>query len=301
MTAILSWHKPVLEELAARRQSERLPHAMLLAFGSDPEAMAFANALPYFILCDTHDACGRCRACRLLEQGAHSDYSLCQPEGSSKVIKIDQIRSLLNFGCKTANYPSGKVLVLAPASALNRNAANALLKFLEEPPDNTYLFLVASRASQLPATVMSRCQKCVVARPDSQESLEFLRDRGLSDLRAQMLLRLANDEPLLALEIEESDTADVLMRAVEAVEGVLSGDVGPRVVGQSTQGLDGNLLLMVLIANAHQSAVVAANENKLNTRLLRWHKALLELHGTYLRSPNINIPLALEQLCVNIG
>lgn len=300
MATILSWHKPVLQELAGRRQSERLPHAMLLTVGSDPEATALAAALPHFMLCDNYNACGLCRACRLLEQGAHSDYHRCQPEGSSKVIKVDQIRTLLNFGAKTANYGAGKVLILAPASALNRNAANALLKFLEEPPANTYLLLISSRTSQLPATVMSRCQKLTVARPDPTQALEFLQNRGLSDQRAQTLLRLASNEPLLAIEIEESDAADALIGAVSVAENVLAGEATARELGQAAQGLDAHLLLMVLIANAHQFAVAAASKNTLNARLLQWHKALVELQGTYHRSPNINIPLALEQLCVNI-
>ena len=300
MATMLSWHKPVLEELAGRRHSERLPHAMLLTVGSDPEAMALAAALPHFMLCDNHNACGLCRACRLLEQGAYSDYHLCQPEGSSKVIKVDQIRALLSLGAKTANYAAGKVLILAPASALNRNAANALLKFLEEPPANTYLFLISSRTSQLPATVMSRCQKRIVARPDPTQALEFLQNRGLSDQRAHALLRLASNEPLLAIEIEENDAADALIGAVSVAEKVLAGEATARVPGQAAQGLDAHLLLMVLIANAHQFAVAAASKNTLSARLLQWHKALVELQGTYHRSPNINIPLALEQLCVNI-
>ena len=300
MINILSWHKTVLEELAARRQSERLPHAMLLTVGSDPEAVALANALPYFMLCESFSACGTCRACRLLKQGAHGDYQLCQPEGSSKLIKVDQIRALLNLGAKTANYSSGKVLILTPANALNRNAANALLKFLEEPPANTYLVLVASRTSQLPATVMSRCQKRAVSGPDPMQALQFLQERGLSDQRAKTLLRLAGGEPLLALEIEESDATDALMRAVHAAEKLLAGEAEARELGQSAQGIEANLLLMVLIENAHQSAVASASENALNTALINWHKALVELHSTYLRSPNINIPLALEQVCVNI-
>ncbi|MDG0979497.1 MAG: hypothetical protein P8O79_07190 [Halieaceae bacterium] len=300
MTTSLAWHKSVLEQLADRRRSERLPHAMLLTVASDLEAIALAGALPYFIVCDSCAMCRQCRACRLLEQGAYSDYHLCQPEGTSKVIKIDQIRGLLNLGAKTANYPAGKVLILAPANALNRNAANALLKFLEEPPANTYLFLVASRTAQLPATVMSRCQKLTVARPDRQQALVFLQDRGVSEMRAKTLLRLASDEPLLALEIEESGTADALLRVVAEVEKLVLGQATPRGLGQSAQGLEANLLLTVLIAYAHQAAVGQATEHTLNTGLLLLHKALVELYATYLRSPNINIPLALEQLCVNI-
>lgn len=300
MAECLSWHKPVLAELAARHQAGRMPHAMLLTAGSDPEAMALASTLPYFILCDTHNACGDCRACRLLEQGAHSDHHLCQPEGTSKVIKIDQVRALVNIGAKTANYPAGKVLLLAPAGALNRNAANALLKFLEEPPANTYLVLVAAQTSQIPATVISRCQKLVVARPDRQQANDFLASRGLSAARADTLLALSSNEPLLAMDIEESGSADGLLRLLATVEEWLADAAVARSLGQSAQGLEGNMLLRVLIANAHQSAMFGALENDVSRRVLVWHKALVDLHGMYLRSPNINLPLALEQVCVNI-
>jgi DNA polymerase-3 subunit delta' len=216
------------------------------------------------------------------------------------MIRIDQIRALLSVGAKTANYHAGKLLVLAPASALNRNAANALLKFLEEPPANTYLLLVASRTSELPATVISRCQRVSVERPSAVQALEFLREGGLSEGRSLELMNLANGEPLVALQIEESGSADTLLRVLNVVEALLNGHASARDLGREAQGIDADLLLMVLIAGAHQAAVAAVNQELMPSNWLSWHKALVELYGKYLRSPNINIPLALEQLCVTI-
>ncbi len=300
MVSLLAWHQPVLSQLAVRRESERLSHASLLSVGSDQEAMAFATALPYYLLCESYNACGSCRACRLLAQGAHSDHHLCQPEGTSKVIKIDQIRALLAMGAKTASYPAGKVLVVAPASSLNRNAANALLKFLEEPPTQTYLFLVASKTSQLPATVRSRCQRVPLARPSLDQSLEYLREHGLSQTCALEALNLANGEPLLALDIEQSGSASALLNLIDRVQAVLQGGASAREIGIKAQNLEATLVLSVLIASAYRNAVDQAERSVLDTRLLTWHKALVDLSETYARSPNINIPLALEQLCVNI-
>ena len=72
--------------------------------------------------------CGRCHACELSAGGSHGDFRWVQPEGKSRVIKIDQIREVVRFSNMTAGFGLRKVMVLAPADSMNVNAFNALLK-----------------------------------------------------------------------------------------------------------------------------------------------------------------------------
>ena len=91
---------------------------------------------------------------------------------------------------------------------MNANAANALLKTLEEPPAATLLVLVSSRPSRLPATILSRCQRLDIARPRTEAALEWLRARK-AGVDWTGLLEHAAGEPLRALELEAGGFAEL--------------------------------------------------------------------------------------------
>lgn len=143
----------------------------------------FLEALAALLLCDTPrdgTACGECRSCRQHAAGSHPDCTVlspdplqraafsaypgqrCQQDGSRKkpasIISVDQVRELRQRLHASAHYGAYKLAILLPADALNTAAANALLKLLEEPPDNTVFLLLSQRSASLPATVRSRCQ-----------------------------------------------------------------------------------------------------------------------------------------------
>src|SRR6185312_6892575 len=103
----------------------------------------------------------------------------------SKQLRIEQVRELAEELALTSHQGGYKIGILSPADSLNRFAANALLKTLEEPPPRTLLILVASQPSRLPPTILSRCQKLRVQPPKRAESLEWLQQtRGAGDWNA---------------------------------------------------------------------------------------------------------------------
>src|SRR5581483_3689892 len=93
------------------------------------------------------------------ERDLHPDWIQVQPVDDSRQIRIEQVRDLAQELSLTSHQGGYKVGVLSPADVLNRFAANALLKTLEEPPPRTVLILVATQPSRLPATILSRCQR----------------------------------------------------------------------------------------------------------------------------------------------
>ncbi|MFO7642692.1 MAG: DNA polymerase III subunit delta', partial [Candidatus Competibacteraceae bacterium] len=159
----LPWHEPLWRQFQQSRAAGRLPHALLLAGPAGLGKLAFAKRLARALLCETPDvegdACGRCRSCRLFQAGSHPDYRMEQPVEEGKAIRIDPIRELCGFLGFTAQYGGYKIALLEPADRLNLNAANSLLKTLEEPPGDCLLLLVTAHPARLPATVRSRCQK----------------------------------------------------------------------------------------------------------------------------------------------
>ena len=96
--------------------------------------------------------CGECASCRRAALAQHPDLIRLEPIEDSRQIRIEQVRELCAELALTSHQGGYKVAIISPADALNRNAANALLKTLEEPTARTVLILVATQPSRLPAT-----------------------------------------------------------------------------------------------------------------------------------------------------
>ncbi|MBC2712378.1 MAG: DNA polymerase III subunit delta' [Desulfosarcina sp.] len=146
-----------------------LPHALLFTgddgVGKKMTATAFAmacncltlkSALRHSPHLDVIDACGDCTPCRKIAGNYHPDIIRVAP--LSSVIKIAQIRTLLQILTLKPNETDRRVVILSEAQTMNSEAGNALLKALEEPPDRTLLVLTARQTSDLLPTVVSRCR-----------------------------------------------------------------------------------------------------------------------------------------------
>lgn len=223
---VFSWHETLWRRL--RDQREQLPHAILLhgrqGIGKQEFALALANSL----LCETPDssgnACGNCMSCGWIAQGSHPDYRLIEPEDisdndneggdsasvtsgkvkrKSRSILIDQIRALSDLVGLTAHRHGRRVVILHPAEALNINAANALLKILEEPPPATIFILVSHQPQRLLPTIRSRCQQMLMSGPPVHQASAWLTEQGVSD--PEFCLAQAGGAPLSALQLDQEE------------------------------------------------------------------------------------------------
>lgn len=135
----------------------RVRHAYLLNgpahIGKRTLALTFAQALN--CVSDSRP-CGQCRSCQKIVHGTHPDVRVIEGLGGS--IKIEQIRELQNEIALSAHESPWKVYVLRDADQATPEAANCLLKTLEEPPQRVVLILTATRPNMLLPTVVSRCQ-----------------------------------------------------------------------------------------------------------------------------------------------
>jgi DNA polymerase-3 subunit delta' len=162
-----------------------------------------ANWAASVALCLSPDEapCGKCVGCVRVANNQHPDLARIVPIEDSKQLRIEQVRELAQELSLTSHQGGYKVGILSPADSMNRFAANALLKTLEEPPARTLLILVASQPSRLPATILSRCQKLKVRAPTRAESLEWLREtRGAGDWDG--VLDVLGDAPFAAAEAD---------------------------------------------------------------------------------------------------
>ena len=129
----------------------------------------------------------------------HPDYWHVRPVDDSSVIKIDQIRDLNQALFLTSHQSGWKVALIWPAEAMNHNAANALLKTLEEPPPALTMVLITAAMSQLPATVVSRCERVRLGPPTREAALAWLVRRHPDRVACERALAFTAGAPLAAM------------------------------------------------------------------------------------------------------
>ena len=174
----------IRDELARARAADQVHGAYLFSgppgTGKRETALWFARLL----LCERDGAepCGSCRGCLRTEQAGerelnHPDLWLVEPDGNA--VKIEQVRTLQRSLALVANEGGRRVAILSSAERMRAEAANALLKTLEEPPENATLVLIATSANALPPTVRSRATGYRFA-AEPEATLEAgLREHGL--------------------------------------------------------------------------------------------------------------------------
>lgn len=215
------------------RDTAKLSHAVLLTGQAGLGKDHFAAYLAHSLLCmnprDGAEPCGRCQSCRLQAAGTHPDLYRLQPSEPGKAIGVDQVRALGEFLYLRPHIAARKVVLLSPAQAMNMNAANSLLKLLEEPPADSHFILVSSQPARLPVTIRSRCVQVVLRAPQRDQALAWLRARSDAPPHAELRLELAGGAPLAVLTPAQEDLLarrEEWMNDVEALLGQGADPVG---------------------------------------------------------------------------
>ncbi len=223
MSKIFFWQQDIWDNLVQRHNQGSLPHAILLTGESGLGKMELAKNLARVLLCQKQvpksEPCGKCSGCLLLGADNHPDLVIIAPEDGSKLIKVDQIRGLINTLANTSHQGGWQAVIIEQAELMNVAAANSLLKTLEEPSPNTLIVLISSESALLPATIRSRCQNVNLKTPNYIE-LESWLGSQLSSVDHRLLIALANRSPLKALMLIEDEIflkRDILFAELERV------------------------------------------------------------------------------------
>jgi DNA polymerase-3 subunit delta' len=197
------------DQLSNYRIQNRVPQALLISGNKGLGKLRLANQFAFSLLCakpqDNGLGCGHCDSCLLLNAETHPDFIQIRPDEPGKAITIGQIRNLVTRLSLKPQFESYRVVIVNPADLMNKAAANAFLKFLEEPTERTVLLLITDKPARLPATIVSRCQKLTVARPDKAVASSWLQQQAAQDA-PELLLGLAQGSPILALEYANDGT-----------------------------------------------------------------------------------------------
>lgn len=316
------WQQGLWQNLVGLHEAGRLPHALMLAGPAGIGKTPLAQSLMQLVLCEapiSSLACGKCKSCGLNRAGTHPDFTALYPEESGKAIKVDAIREAAIKLTKTAQISEYKVVVLAPADAMNTNAANALLKTLEEPADKTLLILVTDSVNAVLPTIRSRCQIKSLAIPPVDDSLKWLSPLVVgAQYTAEDLLEAARGAPLTALALLTGDGLEVRAGWLSDLSRVSTGQADALSVASNWYNTDMIQLLNWFAAWLHDVACWKAGvdtpiiesldstftkhlENISESLLHRYVEKLLHSKRLLLSGANPNKQLMAEEILLDWG
>ena len=231
-------HPRAVNALRRGLEEGRLSHAYLIAGPAHVGKMTLAMDLARMVNCAA-DAppCGECRHCERIRQGLHADVRVVGPgyggdeaAQSKSSIGIGEVRALGREANLKPFEGGTRVFIVEDAERLTPEAANALLKTLEEPPDQVVLALLASEPSVLPPTVLSRCRQIALRPMPVEQVAQELRSRNGADaMRIEEIARLSGGRMGWALRaVQEPDLVDGRTKRLQEVQEVLEGTLERR-------------------------------------------------------------------------
>lgn len=313
------WLSGTWRNFAGLVEHKRIPHALLLIGQDGIGCEDLAKAMAQLLLCQAPvegHTCGRCRSCQLAKADGHPDLYFIQPEEKSTVIKISQIREMSDFTSHTAQQGGRKVIIIYPAESMNTNAANALLKNLEEPSGDCVFILVAEKAAFLMPTIRSRCARTVVQVPSEDQAIAWLERNRVNN--SKELLQEAGGRPLQVMEWLEQDiwgqkkaleeelvkllTSDYsFLSCAKAVHGYGADWVIEQILGWLMQSVPMAVKTPSIAPDSHEgSAIVVQLAMCSATRLISLYDQLLSKKRQLLSGANPNPQLLLEEVMMEL-
>lgn len=318
-----------LSQLNRAIEARRLSHAYLFEGPDGVGKLMAARAVARMLLCPAGGAHDDCEVCRRIADDRHPMVRLYGLQKGSRNISVDAIRDdLIPFFSLRSASGEYKIAIIDPAESMSEEAANMLLKTLEEPGDWSLLLLLTTTSEALLPTIRSRCQRVRFNRiPVRLIADRLVEKMEISREHAQVVARLSSGSIGRALELAGKDFTAWRARALDAFAGLFSGDTDPmktagkllEITGGSARNLQerrveiGRLLDILLtyvrdlvIAKEkhegfllHEDRPALANEAALldEERALGIFDRIFEAKDDI--EKNVNMQIAVEELCID--
>lgn len=320
--ALYPWLASYWNELIQEQQQGRLPHALILSAVDGLGVNALVSQISQLLLCKTPEnnrACQQCTSCQLFQAGTHPDLYYLSVEEKKTQISVEQVRALIAKLTEKAHQSGYRIAIVEPAHLMNKASANALLKTLEEPGDDTLLVLVTERLNALPATIRSRCRIMNISAPTEAEALDYVQEHHPDNTKTDRIaVRIAQNRPLQALEILNSGILQERQDFFAYLQGIRTQSLEPTTLYKNFKDkaklmtfcdwlLDLQLDLekyeagvpVAELLNNDQQQLIHALERLSTEQRMQWHKALIEAKRLLLSSSNINPKLLLDNMLLN--
>lgn len=202
-------HEWAVDMLKKHVIHETTRHAYLFSgppgLGRRTLALRFAQALNCQTPVSAGIPCGECRDCKQIEAMHHADLSVIQADSEGGILKVDQIREVRKTLTYKPYQSKYRVALFLRFHEANDNAANALLKTLEEAPSYAVLILTADNPEQLLPTIVSRCEVLRLRPLSIAEVQRGLESRGIEERRAKLIAHISSGRFGYALRLTEDD------------------------------------------------------------------------------------------------
>ncbi|MDE8603162.1 DNA polymerase III subunit delta' [Marinomonas sp. RSW2] len=235
MTKIAHWLIPCLRQVQVLKQTNSLSHALLVTGADGVGQEQLAREIVKDLMCEGGQAaaCGQCHSCELMRADTHPDFRVL--DGEASTIKVDQVRLLVRQINQKPQIGQNKVVLITHAQAMNINAANAVLKALEEPAPRTYFVLTSSQSTSLLPTIRSRCLLVSVPTPTVDDVKQWLLQ--FPDHQELSSLFWLTIQPFRLLSIQQQGKAKLYAGLPEQLNAMLQGTTA---VSDVLKGLDSN-------------------------------------------------------------
>lgn len=177
--------------------NDMFPHAYLFTGPDLAGKISAAKEIARYFNCPEY-GCGACEECRRVEEESHPNFKYMEARGSEFL--VEQIEEIIEFVSRKTFY-GRQVVVISEAERMNSEAANKVLKTLEEPQQETVFLLFSPFKESIEKTIVSRCQVINFRNPEAEIVKEILVENGESWEDAGLITRLAGNDLLLALDI----------------------------------------------------------------------------------------------------
>jgi DNA polymerase-3 subunit delta' len=299
-------HRQLLAFFETVQNSGQPRHAYLLSGPSQVGKKTLLRTFAQALLCQAElprqgGPCGECTACLKVQHGTSPDVSRVRPAEGKKTIGVDEIRQLLRDAALRPQESRYRIFLLPDCELMTPEAANALLKTLEEPPQHTILLLSTNNEAALLSTILSRCQVLPVGLVASAEiKAALMADWGQTEEQARILSMLAAGRPGWAINASQDEALrEQRLEWIAALVRLCSSSTAQRLsaaakLAQDREHLEALLEVwllwwreVLLVAEGGQPSGLLADE----------HLALaLQSGGSAARAVIAAIQTALEQL-----
>ncbi len=259
-------HDKVRMAFGKALQVDRLHHAWLFYGVQGIGKATLAQQLAALAMCASPDlsnfqACGQCHSCVMLYAGSHPDYAhieLLYDDKKKKYnrdINIAQIREALDFLALSGLKSKRRVLLIDDANFMNQQAANALLKGLEEPAEGSLLLIVCHDLQRLPATIRSRCMLQACSPLNEVDMQAVLDMQGLDKSLHELAVALGQGSPGRVAILSDSKQAKALLIWQDLLHDIGKSDIGEiqKWLNKHVQDISHDLIANVVLNEAHEA------------------------------------------------
>lgn len=288
------WLEPFLTRFSQHYQQGCLHHATLLVGEQGVGKTALANTVITGLLCTDKQQgltpCGHCKSCALVAANTHPDF--LQLNGSETSLGVDDIRQISDFTQHSAQQGGIKAVLIPHSERMTTAAANALLKTLEEPNPQRYLFLLCEDKSRLPATVLSRCALTPMQLTNQSAIVNWLNEHASEALQYPFAPHFYT-QPLKLAQWQHQQELDNIAAVYNAATELPELNNSKNLVAILTQKPDYISLFTLFIS---QQLVANKAQPLTFSRYQACHQLLVKFNQDTQQVLGLNLSLALTQL-----